>query len=684
MGSYLLTNTGNTLHQRRTRRFSSTLTQRYISKEVVMNISFSGCGFLGLYHVGVASCIKTYAPQLYLNKASGASAGSMAALALLADLPLGEMTSHVLKIATEARKCTLGPFSPSFNITTILTEGLQSVLPEDVHLKLNGRLHVSLTKVYDGKNLLVNQYSSKQEVIDVILASAFIPIFSGWLPPRYRGVRVIDGGYSDNSPIIDTNTITVSPFCGGSDICPQDDYIFTILQLQVAGTSIEMSKDNLIRLSRVLLPPDPEVLSKYCKQGFEDTLRFLQSRYLISCTRCLAVDSTYQIEKEEMVLTSPSQCSASNCLECKLQRHIAQQSSVPENVLKVFEDAIDQAEGGITGWLKTINSYRIVRLLTYPAKLPINVALNLVNRLSALQLILAHDSILRRSLDTLIEQLYIYASNGGYIRPSHKAKYTCEFNITQYGEQGMEKDPSSRESIKDILNLGFTATMESEVAPKMPMDRVSAIRFQHENMAAAVTSTVQSRVHSNVHSRPMSTSASLMGSRCNSMSSLYETDGPLPDTIGQIQQVTEHQDAVMSFYYTGQDNKLKLMEIFDVTQTDPSLLVGDDLGVNYSQDQVISQSDSDLRPHGQSQGHTRHRHSSDSAFLKNKMKTFQRQTSYDRPLFGGTTKSNLFIALYNFNLNVVGNGEEDDETDEESGDAYNFSDPEADWITETA
>ena len=210
----------------------------------------------------------------------------------------------------------------------------------------------------------------------------------------------------------------------------------------------------------------------------------------------------------------------------------------------------------------------------------------------------------------------------------------------------MEKDPSRRESIKDILNLGFTATMESEVAPKMPMDRVSAIRFQHENMAAAVTSAVQSRVHSNVHSRPMSTSASLMGSRCNSMSSLYETDGPLPDTIGQIQQVTEHQDAVMSFYYTGQDNKLKLMEIFDVTQTDPSLLVGDDLGVNYSQEQVISQSDSDLRPPGQSQGHTRHRHSSDSAFLKNKMKTFQRQTSYDRPLFGGTTLSNLFIALH--------------------------------------
>ena len=70
----------------------------------------------------------------------------------------------------------------------------------------------------------------------------------------------------------------------------------------MAGTSIEMSKDNLIRLSRVLLPPDPEVLSRYCKQGFEDALRFLQRRYLISCTRCLAVDSTYEIGENIIVL----------------------------------------------------------------------------------------------------------------------------------------------------------------------------------------------------------------------------------------------------------------------------------------------------------------------------------------------------------------------------------------------
>ena len=161
-----------------------------------------------------------------------------------------------------------------------------------------------------------------------------------------------------------------------------------------------MSKDNMIRLSRVLIPPDPEVLSRYCKQGFEDALRFLQRRYLISCTRCLAVDSTYQIGWKHSPPQFPvsnrsataesddpdqqgnpgspekSGCSVydPNCLECKLKRHIAQQSTVPDTVWRVFEEAIDDAENGFTSWLKAINSYRIVRLLTYPARLQLSVA----------------------------------------------------------------------------------------------------------------------------------------------------------------------------------------------------------------------------------------------------------------------------------------------------------------------
>ena len=33
-----------------------------------MNLSFAGCGFMGVYHLGVASCLQTYAPHILLNK----------------------------------------------------------------------------------------------------------------------------------------------------------------------------------------------------------------------------------------------------------------------------------------------------------------------------------------------------------------------------------------------------------------------------------------------------------------------------------------------------------------------------------------------------------------------------------------------------------------------------------------
>lgn len=56
-----------------------------------MNLSFAGCGFLGIYHVGVAVCFKKYAPHLLLNRISGASAGGIAACFLLCDLPISKL-----------------------------------------------------------------------------------------------------------------------------------------------------------------------------------------------------------------------------------------------------------------------------------------------------------------------------------------------------------------------------------------------------------------------------------------------------------------------------------------------------------------------------------------------------------------------------------------------------------------
>ncbi len=57
---------------------------------------FSGCGFLGIYHIGVASCIREYAPHLFADKIAGASAGAIAAVGLITNCDLG-------KLMTDAR-----------------------------------------------------------------------------------------------------------------------------------------------------------------------------------------------------------------------------------------------------------------------------------------------------------------------------------------------------------------------------------------------------------------------------------------------------------------------------------------------------------------------------------------------------------------------------------------------------
>ena len=45
--------------------------------------------------------------------------------------------------------------------------------------------------------------------------------------------------------------------------------------------------------------------------------------------------------------------------------------------------------------------------------------------------------------------------------------------------------------------------------------------------------------------------------RTNSMSSLHNVDGELPETLGSIKNVTDSQEAVMSFYYTDAANQVQ-------------------------------------------------------------------------------------------------------------------------------
>ncbi|XP_018585428.1 patatin-like phospholipase domain containing 3 [Scleropages formosus] len=251
------------------------------------SISFAGCGFLGVYHIGVASCLLERAPYLVegASKIYGASAGALTAAMLTTHASVDRCCDDVLILAREARRRTLGPLHPSFQCMKVIRMGLERDMPTDAHLHASGRLCVSLTRVSDGENVLVSQFDNREELIQALICSCFVPMYCGLIPPALKGVRYVDGGMSDNLPRYKMrNTITVSPFSGESDICPKDSSS-NFHELRVTNTSIQMNMANMYRLSRALFPPEPQILAEMCQNGYKDALRFLKQNNLLRVAR---------------------------------------------------------------------------------------------------------------------------------------------------------------------------------------------------------------------------------------------------------------------------------------------------------------------------------------------------------------------------------------------------------------
>lgn len=79
----------------------------------------------------------------------------------------GMCTSWTLGLAAKARKRSLGPMHPSFNITDHLKKGLEDILPPNAHEICDGKLHVSLTRVSDRRNIIVNKFPTRDDLIQV-------------------------------------------------------------------------------------------------------------------------------------------------------------------------------------------------------------------------------------------------------------------------------------------------------------------------------------------------------------------------------------------------------------------------------------------------------------------------------------------------------------------------------------
>nr|XP_060625895.1 patatin-like phospholipase domain-containing protein 4 isoform X1 [Anolis sagrei ordinatus]XP_060625896.1 patatin-like phospholipase domain-containing protein 4 isoform X1 [Anolis sagrei ordinatus]XP_060625897.1 patatin-like phospholipase domain-containing protein 4 isoform X1 [Anolis sagrei ordinatus]XP_060625898.1 patatin-like phospholipase domain-containing protein 4 isoform X1 [Anolis sagrei ordinatus]XP_060625899.1 patatin-like phospholipase domain-containing protein 4 isoform X1 [Anoli len=243
-----------------------------------INLSFAACGFLGIYHLGAASALCRHGKKLLkvVKAFAGASSGSLVATVLLT-VPenIEECTKITYEFAEDTRKLYLGALTPGFDLMGKLRGCIDSILPPNAHEIAENRLFVSVTSAKNGKNHLLSNFASREDLVKVLLASSFIPLYAGINAVDYKGQKWIDGGLTDGLPILPMGrTVTVSPFSGRLDICPQDKGRMDVYA-KVAKQDLKLSTANFVRLHQALFPPGQEKMESLYQEGYDDAIHFL-------------------------------------------------------------------------------------------------------------------------------------------------------------------------------------------------------------------------------------------------------------------------------------------------------------------------------------------------------------------------------------------------------------------------
>lgn len=557
-----------------------------------MNFSFAGCGFLGIYHVGVASCLKQHVPHLVDSvKFGGASAGAIVACCLMCDCCLGECTSFTLRLASKARHHSLGPLHPSFDINQILSDALNEVLPENAHKIVSGRLHISLTRVSDRKAVIVSEFESKEELIQALLTSAFVPLYSGLVPPSFRGVRYVDGGLSDNIPQLNSETVTVSPFCGESDICPRDPSA-NLLHITLANTSFQCSGDNLYRISRALFPPHPEILSDMCQEGFDDCLKFLQRNNLISCTRHLSVRSAIvslskvpsRIASEDITEEGSSSgeetpeeveeelCEGNHeedyeCADCKKKVQVALVDTLPQSVVEAFQTTTDSMNKGIIGCARQNRALRVLFAMGTPWILPADILYTYTLR--ALQYLPSLPNDVRTLYVEGRELLQHLLSHLSQHSRKYTARFTCQLAITEVNypsggdiERALASNdpflPVPEEPIVRNLNIGFAVDFETERPNSIQSLRHLEGRMEHMDMNGI-------ELLSQGQGQNVSITTDLEHLQASNIPCQL-----IFDTFEQCLHVSNEMESAIAYYYRDENNSqtYNFQEIYNIDNVD--------------------------------------------------------------------------------------------------------------------
>ena len=224
-----------------------------------------------------------------VNNCLGASSGTLAACAAAACWDPAWLGDVFKEAVGRAATSSLGAFSKDFVVADIIKVRFKCIqspelilfvflqdmfqdLPIDIHHQINGRVHISLT-TYSFQNLMVSEFSSKQELQDALTCSCFLPVFSGRQLPSFRGKTFLDGGLSNNLPTLDSETVKISPFSGKlKNISPLDQSRIT---MTLSQENVNLNVMNIQRHIEGLRYMNNDRINVYYDLGFSLADQFI-------------------------------------------------------------------------------------------------------------------------------------------------------------------------------------------------------------------------------------------------------------------------------------------------------------------------------------------------------------------------------------------------------------------------
>ncbi|CAO2149168.1 unnamed protein product [Urochloa humidicola] len=230
--------------------------------------SFSAAGLLFPYHLGAAQCLMDKGYITERTPLAGSSAGAI----ICAVIASGNTMQDALQVTKDlAHNCRSN--GTAFRLGAVLRDVLDKFLPDDLHIRCNGRIRVAITQLsWRPRGLLVDQFDSKEDVINAVITSSFIP---GYLAPRpatfFRNRLCIDGCLTlFMPPTSASETVRICAFPASR------------LGLQGIGISPDCNPENRL-FNWALEPAEDEILDKFYELGYMDAAVWVEqnSRELI-------------------------------------------------------------------------------------------------------------------------------------------------------------------------------------------------------------------------------------------------------------------------------------------------------------------------------------------------------------------------------------------------------------------